>query len=73
MVRNLRIYSKAWGNQQVHLKGRGFGSVLLGTKIGDASSLVNGASPPEMEGFGVMSKTHNMIKPSVKKIRNIVF
>ena len=72
MVRNLRIYSKARGNQKVHLKGRGFGSVLLGTKIGGASSLVNGASPPEMEG-GMMSKTYNSIKPSVKKIRNIVF
>ena len=71
MVYNTKIYSRGRGIQKVHLSGRGFGSVLLNTKIGGASSLVNGATPPEIEG-GMMSKMMSSI-PRTKKIKNIVF
>ena len=72
MVYNTKIYSRGRGIQKVHLSGRGFGSVLLNTKIGGASSLVNGASPPDMEGSGMMSKMMSSM-PRPKKIKNIVF
>ena len=63
-----KIYSSSRGTQKIHLKGRGIGAVLLNTKLGGASALVNGATPPEMEG-GMMSR----MKPSLKKMKNIVF
>lgn len=72
MVHNSKIYSRARGTQKIHIKGRGFGSVLLNTGIGSAGAQVNGASPPEMEGYGMMSKMRSAMPP-VKKIRNIVF
>ena len=64
-----KIYSSSRGTQKIHLKGRGIGAVLLNTKLGGASALVNGATPPEMEG-GMMSR---MSKPAMKKMKNIVF
>ncbi len=64
-----KIYSSSRGTQKIHLKGRGIGAVLLNTKLGGASSLVNGATPPEMEGMGMISR----MKPSLKKMKNIVF
>ena len=63
-----KIYSSSRGTQKIHLKGRGIGAVLLNTKLGGASALVNGATPPEMEG-GMMQR----MKPSLKKMKNIVF
>ena len=63
-----KIYSSSRGTQKIHLKGRGIGAVLLNTKLGGASALVNGSTPPEMEG-GMMSR----MKPSLKKMKNIVF
>lgn len=65
-----KIYSSSRGTQKIHLKGRGIGAVLLNTKLGGASALVNGATPPEMEGMGMISR---MSKPSMKKMKNIVF
>jgi hypothetical protein len=65
-----KIYSSSRGTQKIHLKGRGIGAVLLNTKLGGASALVNGASPPDMEGSGMISR---MSKPSMKKMKNIVF
>jgi hypothetical protein len=70
MVHSSKIYIRSKGTQKIHIKGRGFGSVLLNTKIGGASALVNGATPPEMEGNGMISK---MSKPAMKKMKNIVF
>jgi hypothetical protein len=72
MVYNSKIYSRARGTQKIHLSGRGFGSVLLNTKIGGASALVNGPSPPDMDGSGMMSKMMSSM-PRPKKIKNIVF
>ena len=72
MVHNSKIYSRGRGIQKIHLSGRGFGSVLLNTKIGGASALVNGASPLEMDGSGMMSKMMSSM-PRTKKIKNIVF
>jgi len=71
MVHNSKIYSRGRGVQKIHLSGRGFGSVLLNTKIGGASALINGPSPPDMEG-GMLSKIRSSM-PSTKKIKNIVF
>jgi hypothetical protein len=65
-----KIYSSSRGTQKIHIKGRGIGSVLLNTKLGGATALVNGASPPDFEGSGMISR---MSKPSLKKMKNIVF
>ncbi len=56
----------------LQFKGRGFGSVLLNTGIGSAGAEVNGASPPDMSGYGMKSQIRGAMPP-VKKIRNIVF
>ena len=65
-----KIYSSSRGTQKIHLKRRGIGAVLLNTKLGGASALVNGALPSDMEGPGIISR---MSKPSMKKMKNIVF
>jgi hypothetical protein len=65
-----KIYSSSRGTQKIHIKGRGVGAVLLNTKLGGATALVNGATPPEMEGMGMISR---ISKPSLKKMKNIVF
>ena len=65
-----KIYSSSRGTQKIHLKGRGIGAVLLNTKLGGASALVNGATPPEMEGSGMMSR---MSKPAMKKKKIFLF
>ena len=65
-----KIYSSPRGTQKIHIKGRGVGAVLLNTKLGGATALVNDATPPEMEGMGMISR---MSKPSLKKMKNIVF
>ena len=67
-----KIYSSSRGTQKIHLKGRGIGSVLLNTKLGGATALVNGASPPDMEGYGIMSQMRRSV-PSMKKMKNIIF
>lgn len=72
MVHNSKFYSRARGTQKIHLKGRGFGSVLLNTGIGSAGAVVNGASPPNMSGYGMMSQLRSSV-PSMKKMKNIVF
>jgi hypothetical protein len=63
-----KIYSSR-GTQKVHIKGRGIGAVLLNTKLGGATALVNGASPPDMEGNGMMSRMEHMGRPAMKKMK----
>ena len=72
MVHSSKIYIRSKGTQKIHLKRRGFGSVLLNTGIGSAGAVVNGASPPEMSGYGMMSQMRSSM-PSMKKMKNIIF
>ena len=65
-----KIYSSSRGTQKIHIKGRGIGAVLLNTKLGGATALVNGALPPDMEGNGMLK---HMGRPAMKKMKNIVF
>jgi hypothetical protein len=72
MVHSSKIYIRSKGTQKIHIKGRGFGSVLLNTGVGSAGAEVNGASPPDMSGYGMMSQMRSSV-PSMKKMKNIVF
>ena len=72
MVHSSKIYIRSKGTQKIHLKGRGFGSVLLNTGVGSAGAEVNGASPPDTEGYGMRSQFRSSV-PSMKKMKNIVF
>ena len=72
MVHNSKIYSRARGTQKIHLKGRGFGSVLLNTGIGSAGAEVNGASPPDMSGYGMRSQMRSAVS-SIRKLKILCF
>ena len=69
-------FHKSLGKRQVQIKGRGMGSVLLGTS-GSASALSNGPSPigmlgeglPSLHSIGLKSEGNSM----KKKLSNIRF
>jgi hypothetical protein len=77
MVSNLKVHSKR-GVSQIHMRGRGVGSVLLGTS-GSASASVNGASIQTGSGIssGVLAdislKSEGVANGMKRKMKNIVF
>lgn len=72
----VKITHKSLGKRQVQIKGRGMGSLLLGT-TGSASAMSNGPTPTGMIGNGLptlhsigLKSEGNSIK---KKLSNIRF
>lgn len=77
MVQKFKVHTKR-GVSQIHMRGRGMGSVLLGAS-GSGSASVNGASIQTGSGvgYGVLAdislKSEGVANGMKRKMKNIVF
>jgi hypothetical protein len=81
MPKHMMMTMRGKGQTRVYIKGRGMGSVLLGTSAGSASALVNGPSIGSglgagFRGMGFLEQTALKSEGIIglkKKIGNIKF
>jgi hypothetical protein len=70
MPKHMMMTMRGKGQTRVYIKGRGMGSVLLGTSAGSASALVNG--PSIGSGLGAGFKGMGFLEQTALKSEGII-
>lgn len=70
MPKHMMMTMRGKGQTRVYIKGRGMGSVLLGTSAGSASALVNG--PSIGAGLGAGFKGMGFLEQTALKSEGII-
>jgi len=70
MPKHLTMTMRGKGQTRVYIKGKGMGSVLLGSSAGSASALVNG--PSIGEGLGAGFKGMGFLEQTALKSEGII-
>jgi len=72
MPKHLTMTMRGKGQTRVYIKGKGMGSVLLGTSSGSASALVNGPSIGSGLGAGFKPSGMGFLEQTALKSEGII-